>query len=85
MNRPASVMITKTSGLAGIAYWINKHYALVGDHQVNKQDEWVIAVKADVDALYADGRTTLMGDLELEEIIAKYHPELVPDELEAGV
>ena len=85
LNRPADVAISNTSGVAGIAYWINKHYALDGDRQVKKQDEWVIAVKADVDALYADGRTTLMGDLELEEIIAKYHPELVPDALEAGV
>ena len=85
LNRPADVAISNTSGVAGIAYWINKHYALEGDRQVKKQDEWVVAVKADVDALYADGRTTLMGDLELEEIIAKYHPELVPDALEAGV
>ena len=85
LNRPADVAISNTSGVAGIAYWINKHYALEGDRQVKKQDEWVVSVKADVDALYADGRTTLMGDLELEEIIAKYHPELVPDALEAGV
>ena len=85
LNRPADVAISNTSGVAGIAYWINKHYALEGDCQVKKQDEWVIAVKADVDALYADGRTTLMGDLELEGIIAKYRPDLVPDALEAGV
>ena len=30
LNRPASVMISKTSGLAGIAYWVNDNYALSG-------------------------------------------------------
>ena len=85
LNRTADVAISNTSGVAGIAYWINKHYALAGDAQVTKQDDFVVSIKADVDALYADGRTTLMGDKELEEIIAKYRPDLKPDALEAGV
>ena len=28
LNRPASVQVAKTSGLAGIAYWINQNYHL---------------------------------------------------------
>ena len=84
LNRAPEVAISNTSGVAGIAYWINNHYALCGDAQVTKQDDWVISVKNDIDALYADGRTTLMGDAELEEIIAGYRPDLVPDVLEAG-
>ena len=28
LNRPAGVMITKTAGLAGIAYWINEYFSL---------------------------------------------------------
>ncbi len=85
LNRPADVAISNTSGVAGIAYWINKHYALSGDKQVKKQDDWVVSIKRDIDELYADGRTTLMGDLELEEIVSRYRPDLVPDSLEAGV
>ena len=85
LNRPADVAISNTSGIAGIAYWINKHYALSGDKQVKKQDDWVVSIKRDIDELYADGRTTLMGDLELEEIVSRYRPDLVPDSLEAGV
>ena len=84
LNRSADVAISNTSGVAGIAYWINKHYALTGDKQVKKQDDWVVSIKKDIDDLYADGRTTLMGDAELEEIIAGYRPDLVPDVFEAA-
>ena len=83
LNRSADVAISNTSGVAGIAYWINKHYALTGDKQVTKHDDWVVSIKKDIDELYADGRTTLMGDAELEEIIAGYRPDLIPDGCEA--
>ena len=69
LNRPAEVAISNTSGLAGIAYWMNKHYALFGDNQVTKHDDIVIKAKAAIDKEYADGRTTLMGDEELEAIV----------------
>ena len=69
LNRPAEVAISNTSGLAGIAYWINKHYNLPDFRKVGKQDEIVIKVKEHIDALYEDGRTTLLGDDELTSII----------------
>ena len=69
LNRPAEVAISNTSGLAGIAYWINKHYNLPDFRKVNKQDEIVIKVKEYIDTLYEDGRTTLLGDDELTSII----------------
>ncbi len=69
LNRQSEVAISNTSGLAGIAYWINKHYKLPEYKQVTKKDEIVIMVKNEIDALYADGRTTLMGDEELFGII----------------
>ena len=69
LNRPAEVAISNTSGLAGIAYWINKHYSLPDFRKVTKADTIVIKVKEAIDKLYADGRTTLMGDDELFEII----------------
>ena len=82
LNRSPEVDISNTSGVAGSAYWINKHYALSGDAQATKHDDWIVNIKRDIDALYADGRTTLMGDAELEEIIAGYRPDLKPDTLE---
>ena len=69
LNRPAEVAISNTSGLAGIAYWINKHYYLTGEDRVTKQDPVVVKLKAKIDELYEDGRTTLMGDDELKELV----------------
>ena len=75
LKRPAEVAISNTSGLAGIAYWINKHYNLPEFRRVKKTDDIVIKVKDEVDKLYADGRTTLMGDDELHRIISELYPE----------
>ena len=75
LNRPAEVAISNTSGLAGIAYWINQHYNLPEFRRVTKNDEVVIKVKEEIDRLYADGRTTLMGDEELTAIIERISPE----------
>ena len=76
LNRTAEVAISNTSGTAGIAYWINKHYNLPEFRKVTKQDEIVIKVKAIVDELYADGRTTLLGDDELHAIIDSISPTI---------
>ena len=53
LNRPASVAISATSGLAGIAYWINEHYDLAGQDLVTKKDPLVIRIKEWIDAQYA--------------------------------
>ena len=76
LNRPAEVAISNTSGLAGIAYWINKHYDLPDFRAVTKQDEIVIRVKERVDKLYEDGRTTLLGNDELVSIIDSVSADL---------
>ena len=75
LGRPASVAISNTSGLAGIAYWINHHYKLPKFREVTKHDDIVVKVKEAIDKEYADGRTTLMGDAELEEIINSFTSE----------
>jgi isopropylmalate/homocitrate/citramalate synthase len=75
LNRPAEVAISGTSGAAGIAYWINKHYDLTGDREVTKYSDIVVKVKERVDNLYADGRLTLMGDDELYEIVNSFNPD----------
>ena len=74
LNRPAEVAISGTSGAAGIAHWINKHYNLSGDNAVTKHSDIVAKVKAHLDVLYDDGRTTLMGNDELRDIIRSYDP-----------
>ena len=78
LNRPSAVQISKTSGLAGIAYWMNQNYGLTGDAVVGKRDEIVIRMKEWVDQMYEDGRQTVLTNAELEnqiELLApgKYH------------
>ena len=71
LNRPASVSISKTSGLAGIAYWINTNYRLSGDKAIDKKHPLVIALKDWVDKEYEDGRQTALSDIELENKITE--------------
>ena len=76
LGRPAEVAISNTSGTAGIAYWMNKHYGKSEGKTFTKQDPIVVKVKEEIDRLYADGRTTLMGDEELDQIISFYYTRL---------
>lgn len=69
LGKKASVMIGQTSGLAGIAYWINQNYGLTGDEMVDKKSELVAKIKEWVDAEYAGGRQTTLATAELEEKI----------------
>lgn len=69
LGRPPQVAVSNTSGLAGIAHWINNHYRLAGDKQVQKNSELVQMVKAWVDAQYEEGRVTVLTDEELISVI----------------
>ena len=69
LNRPALVAVDATSGLAGVAHWLNSYFRLTGDHVVPKTDPIVQYVRAQVDELYAQGRNTVMGDEELELLV----------------
>ena len=62
-------MISKTSGLAGIAYWINENYNLTGNLAVDKRSELVIKLKEWIDKEYEDGRQTSLSTSEIEEKI----------------
>lgn len=64
LNRPASVQIGKTSGLAGIAYWIDQNYDL--KEKIDKHDPLVLAMKQWIDKEYEDGRQTSLTNRELE-------------------
>lgn len=70
-KRPA-VLLSKTSGLAGIAYWINENYHLAGDEQVDKRDALVVALKEWIDKEYEDGRQTSLSNSEIEEKIEAF-------------
>lgn len=69
LNRPMSVVINNTSGLAGIAYWINQFYELSDENKIDKSHPAVAKIKEVIDQEYAEGRTSVMGDDELVGIL----------------
>ena len=71
LNRAAGVAVTNTSGLAGIAYWMNEHYHLSGENVVDKKSPIVIALKAWVDSEYENGRQSTITDHELENKVTE--------------
>ena len=69
LNRKASVTISNTSGLAGIAYWINDNYSLTGDECVDKKSPLVKALKQWIDEEYEKGRQSVFSTVEIERKI----------------
>ncbi len=75
LNRPAAVAVDSHSGLAGIAYWMNGFYRLNGTSAaIDKKHPVIAKIKELVDAEYESGRTTVMGDDELEAMFQKVDP-----------
>lgn len=76
LNRPPLVSVSNTSGLAGIAHWINNYYHLPQERRVDKNSELVRLIRDWVDAQYDEGRVTVMTDQELVDKIADTCQEL---------
>lgn len=76
LNRPVLCAVSNTSGLAGIAHWINTYYRLTGERAVDKNSELVVKVKEWVDAEYESGRVTVLTDDELVRVITDVCHEL---------
>ena len=81
LNRPAMVEISKTSGLAGIAYWINQTYRLKGEDELKKTDPLVVSLKAWVDEEYEAGRVTMISSDEMEDKIEEFAPGRLKQEV----
>lgn len=75
LNRPAKVMITNTSGAAGIAQWINSTYHLQYNDKLTKDNPIVAKIKEWTDEQYDTGRVTAISDPELYELTEKYCAE----------
>ena len=76
LNRPVLVAVSNTSGLAGIAHWINAYYKLKGDRAIDKNSPLVAKIKEWVDAEYESGRVTVLTDDELVRVITDACHEL---------
>ena len=69
LGRPATVAVDSHSGLAGIAHWMNGYYRLRGENTIDKHHPLIAKMKELVDKEYAEGRTTVMGDNELDDMV----------------
>jgi isopropylmalate/homocitrate/citramalate synthase len=81
LNRPMHVSINNTSGLAGIAYWINEFYELPKEERIEKSHPVVAKIKEMIDKEYDNGRMSVMGDDELDAMLMmcdkKLHKKLL--------
>jgi len=75
LNRPPKVLIGAHSGAAGITHWMNDYFRLHGNYELDKHQDIVQKIKALIDAEYENGRTTLLGDDELVELVILADPD----------
>ncbi|MDD3613441.1 MAG: 2-isopropylmalate synthase [Eubacteriales bacterium] len=77
LGRPPVIMIDAHSGAAGIAGWLNNYFSLKGDDRIDKRDERIAKIKEWIDTEYAGGRTTVIGDSEMEWLAKQHFPKLL--------
>jgi isopropylmalate/homocitrate/citramalate synthase len=77
LGRPIVVAVNQYSGLAGIAAWINTYYKLKDDEKIDKKDSRVAEIRDWVEEQYTDGRTTIIGNNELELMVEKYMSDVL--------
>jgi len=77
LGRPPVVVVGPHSGLAGIAAWINSYFGLKGEKMIDKANPKVAKIKEWIDKEYENGRTTSIGDSEMESLVREYFPELL--------
>lgn len=82
LNKPVAVNITDKSGLAGIAHWINSHFALVGKDRIEKAHPGIARVNKWIIKQYDEGRITFISDEEMEHLVRRYIPEIFVSEFE---
>ncbi|MBP5185191.1 MAG: 2-isopropylmalate synthase [Lachnospiraceae bacterium] len=75
LDRPPVVSVSNTSGLAGIAHWINTQYKLDDEHKLDKNDPLIQKLKELVDKEYDEGRVTVMTEKELFAMINEEAPK----------
>lgn len=76
LNRPVVVAVTKTSGVSGVAHWMNSYFKLKGDQAVDKKHPVVQGLKDWVDAEYEDGRVVAISEEELIKEMNRLTEEL---------
>ncbi len=66
LKRPIAINITDKSGLAGIAHWINSHFALVDKDRIEKTHPGIARINKWIARQYDEGRVTCISEEEIE-------------------
>lgn len=69
LKRTAKVSITNTSGVAGIAYWVNDYLKKKDMPPVDKNHALIREIHSWVQSQYDAGRVTMISDEELENLV----------------
>jgi len=77
LGRPPRVAVDKTSGTAGVSWWINTYFNLPTVRRVEKKSVAVQKITDWVDAQYRQERTTSISDEEMLMQVRLYCPELL--------
>lgn len=77
LGRPPRVAVDKTSGTAGVAWWINTSLNLPPALRVDKKSAGVQKITEWVDAQYRQERTTSISDEEMLSQVRVSLPELL--------
>ncbi|MFR8079695.1 MAG: 2-isopropylmalate synthase [Christensenellales bacterium] len=76
LNRPAMVAVDSTSGVAGVAHWLNGMFGLKGEDALDKKHPAVVEMRKRIDEMYAEGRNSVMTEEELLLLLEECAPEL---------
>lgn len=76
LGRPPRVAVDKTSGTAGVSWWINTYFNLPPAQRIDKRAEAVKKITDWVDAQYRQERTTSISDEEMLAQVRLYCPQL---------
>ncbi|MDB5075270.1 MAG: pyruvate carboxyltransferase [Chloroflexi bacterium] len=76
LGRPIGVVVSDKSGAAGVAWWVNEHYHLAGEHRIAKSHAGIQAIYRDIAASYEAGRTADPSTAELRELAKRHLPGL---------
>lgn len=76
LNRPAMVAVDATSGVAGVAHWVNGMFNLKQDKALDKKHPAIMEMRRRIDELYAEGRNSVMTEEELLALLEQSDPAL---------
>jgi isopropylmalate/homocitrate/citramalate synthase len=76
LARPPRVAVDKTSGTAGVSWWINSYFSLPATQRVDKKSAVIRKITEWVDAQYQCERTTSISDEEMLAQVRLHLPQL---------